>query len=88
MQIGDTRYNVETDPSVDSYVYSVERVNGQLYVSYFVGSDFRVISVSPDGSVSTVPLPALNPRTDDNSDSIIFKGLSDGNILVTWYSGS
>ncbi|MGQ7289745.1 hypothetical protein ACUN7Z_19570, partial [Vreelandella venusta] len=88
MQIGDTRYNVETDPSVYSYVYSVERVNGQLYVTYSAGGDLNIISVSPDGSVSTAPSPVLDPRTDDNSDSIIFKGLSDGNILVTWYSGS
>ncbi|BCB09513.1 hypothetical protein HHSLTHF2_34030 [Vreelandella venusta] len=88
MQIGDTRYNVETDPSVDSYVYSVERVNGQLYVTYSAGGDLNIISVSPDGSVSTAPSPVLDPRTDDNSDSVIFKGLSDGNILVTWYSSS
>ncbi|ASK21431.1 hypothetical protein CEK60_19945, partial [Halomonas sp. N3-2A] len=88
MQIGDTRYNVETDPSVNSYVYSVERVNGQLYVTYSAGGDLNIISVSPDGSVSTAPSPVLDPRTDDNSDSVIFKGLSDGNILVTWYSSS
>ncbi|MDC8803651.1 Ig-like domain-containing protein [Halomonas pacifica] len=88
MQIGDTRYNVEVDGAVDGYLYGVDRVGDLLYVTYGSAAGVKVVAVSPDGTTTEVPSPSISPKTNDDSDTIVYTGLSDGNILVTWYSSS
>ena len=92
LTIGSIRTNVEQDEGVNSYtMYSLppEVIQDKLLISWY--DDYwreQVVLVSTDGTVNPVPAVTISPKTNDNSDTIIYRGLSNGNILVYWYSGS
>ena len=44
--------------------------------------------INTDGTQIKTPAPILEVKTNDNTDTILYKVLSNGNILVYWYSGS
>jgi len=92
LSLGDTRVDIETSSSLYSAPgYSdIEFIGDSLLLTYddYTSNESVSVLVAPDGTLSTVPSTTLSPRTNDNSDTITYKPLSDGNILVNWYSSS
>lgn len=92
LNFGSTRTDIETAGNVDSYYLGgkVERVGNNISLTYQDVSTGALtdVLIAPNGVLSSLPSVTLGPKTNNNSDTIIYKGLSNGNILVTWYSGS
>ncbi len=92
VDIGSVRTDVENGTTYNSSVDSPPSVyNNNLIVTWYdAASSWEMHNslVGQDGSVSSMAVPTISPRTDDDSDTVIYKGLSNGNLLVYWYSGS
>lgn len=87
---GDTRTDLEAGLAQDSSWPNVSLAGTDLLVGYtdFLTFESHYKFVAPDGTVTSAPTTTISPRTNDDSDAIIYKGLDNGNILVTWYSSS
>ncbi|WP_188221669.1 MBG domain-containing protein, partial [Flavobacterium pokkalii] len=87
--IGTTRINIETT-NVDSGYPEVSKLGNNILVSYTDVDTWESKNkiVDENGNVSDMLSTSISPSTNDNSDSVIYKGLSNGNVLVYWYSSS
>ena len=88
---GTVRVDVENEPAKDSYASQRPAVNGDKVIVNW--SDFAdngksyITTVHADGTLSTSPF-SISPKTNDGTDTIVSQGLSNGNLLVFWYSSS
>lgn len=93
VEIGSVRTDIERGADYDSWVYTSPDVLGNKVLVPWNGYSSSAVTpyfslVNSDGSVNLSPGISISPRTNDNSDTVLYKGLSDGNILVYWYSQS
>ncbi|MDN4070629.1 InlB B-repeat-containing protein [Paenibacillus vini] len=91
IDFGTARVDVETNDVQDGYAPLKPVPLGDdllLYWQDYTTTKDYLELIHPDGSFSSLPAPTISPRTNDQSDTIIYEGLSNGNILVYWYSGS
>ena len=88
--VGDTRVDLEVGLTGDSDYRSVGQIGNSVLVHYkdynAAGDENVIVLVDPAGNVNAIPTPTLSPRTNDDSDTVTFQALTDGNILVHWYS--
>lgn len=96
VDIGTTQTDIEVGDEYDSYItYEVPTLIGnKVFVTWDATTDgwstsstFRKL-VDTDGTLSWNLDTGISPRTNDDSDTIVYKGLSNGDILVYWYSSS
>ncbi|GIP54062.1 InlB B-repeat-containing protein [Paenibacillus vini] len=91
IDFGTARVDVETNDVQDGYAPLKPVPLGDdlllYWQDYTTGIDYQTL-IHPDGSFSSLPAPTISPRTNNQSDTIVYEGLSNGNILVYWYSGS
>ncbi len=91
IDFGSVRVDVETNDVQDGYAPLKPVLLGDKLLVYWqdysIPEDHQIL-MNPDGSFESLPAPAIGPRTNDQSDTIVYEGLSNGNILVYWYSGS
>ncbi|WP_171056170.1 InlB B-repeat-containing protein, partial [Paenibacillus sinopodophylli] len=90
VDIGSERVDVETNESTDSYVITPPVVVGdKVVIAWYDQTDHLHTSViNADGTPGSFPAFTISPKTNDNSDDILIKELSNGNLLIYWYSGS
>ncbi|WP_425390567.1 MBG domain-containing protein [Ekhidna sp.] len=88
--IGDTKTTVENSPSIDAGYALVSKMGDDLLISYYDYNDWSTYTkkVDTDGVVTDMVAPSVSPRANDGSETIIYHGLENGNIVVIWYSSS
>ncbi|WP_027399168.1 Ig-like domain-containing protein, partial [Anaerovorax odorimutans] len=95
IEFGTNQTDIEVGNTYNSSTYDTPMIIGdKVLVTWDATTDdWATYSnfcnlVDADGTLSSIPQPTIFPRTDDSSDTIVYKGLSNGNILVYWYSSS
>ncbi|WP_438348186.1 InlB B-repeat-containing protein [Paenibacillus sp. FA6] len=93
LDIGTNRIDMEIGDDLDSYIWTPPVVVGnKLFIPWLDWSEDDNIAtqyysvIHSDGRVDTVLSIPVSPTTTGYPPDIYYKGLSNGNILIYWYS--
>ena len=90
-EFGSVRVEVENNGTQDSYVPMAPTRLGNKLLVYWqdMAASYQehYTVINPDGSLGSMPPVTLSPRTNDLSDTVLHGALSNGNMVVYWYSG-
>lgn len=91
ISVGTKRVDVERGGTYDSLLLAAPVQWGDnLIVSWqdYATKIYHDSLVSRSGAVSELAIAPVTPHTNDGSDTLIYQELSNGNLLICWYSGS
>ncbi|GLC87728.1 fibronectin type III domain-containing protein [Lysinibacillus piscis] len=95
VSFGNIKKDIENSTTIDSYInsrnYTEPVVLGdKLFVIWgdWNNGSYHTTVVNKDGTLTQLPNVVISPRANDNTDTVLYKGLTNGNILVYWYSES
>ncbi|MCR8660583.1 InlB B-repeat-containing protein [Paenibacillus endoradicis] len=97
LDIGTNRIDIEIEDDLDSYIWSPPVVVGnKLFIPWFDWAENQEMStvkqyysvIHSDGTVDTLLATPVSPTTSNIPPDIFYKGLSNGNVLIYWYSSS
>ncbi|MEA5084757.1 MAG: InlB B-repeat-containing protein [Lachnospiraceae bacterium] len=91
-EIGSERVDLENSDSIESYINYKPVVWGDKLIANWWNDTDQVdyySLVDQNGTISSMAaLSDISPSTNNNTDSILHQELSNGNLLIYWYSSS